>query len=311
MSLCHDGLDAKVQDISISVNVPSEHRLIQLANALDWAIIARMVMPDLQCTAGRFWWVGRRLWLRIHLAVMLLQGLRKETDRGIEERINETPVLQAFCGRGILPQWKCPDHTKVEEFRNRLSPETHKAVGDYVVQRAHQLGFANISWMDIDSTVQQANIAYPSDASLMKKLAEKVHHVTEFMKNKTQSAVGNLTVGIEAIRKLAHGYFFMARNVAIEKRREAFAKYHEMVTQRLTPVIAHLATLTGTQAAELPWNIRATLNQITTHGVAYLNDVQHFVLTHTIKAGKILRRDMLFHVRRFGMIEMYNQRLNL
>jgi hypothetical protein len=38
--------------------------------------------------------------------------------------------------------------------------------------------------MDIDSTVQQANIAYPSDASLMKKLAEKVHRVIEYIKSK-------------------------------------------------------------------------------------------------------------------------------
>lgn len=299
MSLCQQGLNTKVLDISITIDVPASCPLLKLANALDWTIIAGLVMPDLKKTARGFWNVGRRLWLRSHLAVMILQGLRKETDRGIEARINETPVLQAFCGRGILPKWKCPDHTKIEEFRNRLSAETHKAVADYVVQLAHQLGFADASWMDIDSTVQQANLAYPSDASLMKKLSEKVHRVIEFIKNKTQIAVGDLSVGIEGIRKMAHGYFFMAKNAAIEKRREAFAKYHETVTQQMTPVMAHLAILGEKSLAELPWHVRATLKQITTHGSKYLSDVLHFVQTHTMKAGKILS----FHAHQVACIK--------
>ena len=299
MSICHDGLDAKVQDVAITIHVPASNPLLKLADALDWLVIAGLVMPDLKKTARGFWNEGRRLWLRIHLAVMILQSLRKETDRGIEERINETPVLQVFCGYSILTHWKCPDHTKIETFRNRLSAETHKAVADYVVQRAVQLGFADASWMDIDSTVQQANIAYPSDATLMKKLSEKVHHVIEFIKDKTKIAVGDLTVGIEGIRKLAHGYFFMAKNTAIEKRREAFSKYHEFVTQNLTPVMAHLATINEKQAAKLPWNIRATLNQITTHGSKYLADVLHFAQTHTMKAGKILS----FHAQQVACIK--------
>jgi hypothetical protein len=299
MSLCEQGLDTKVRDVSITIHVSASESLPTLANALDWVMLATLVMPDLKKTARGFWHVGRRLWLRSHLAVMILQSLRKETDRGIEVRINETPVLQAFCGYGILPNWKCPDHTKVEEFRNRLSDETHKAVADYVVQLAQKLGFADASWMDIDSTVQQANIAYPSDATLMKKLSEKVHRVIEFIKGKTEIVVGDLTVGIEGIRKLAHGYFFMAKNTAIEKRREAFAKYHETVTQQLTPVMSYLATLGEKTQAALPWNIRATLNQITTHGSKYLSDVLHFAQTHTMKAGKILS----FHAQQVACIK--------
>ena len=69
--------------------------------------------------------------------------------------------------------------------------------------------------MDVDSTVQQANIAYPSDASLMKKLSEKVYRVVEFIKSTTKGAAICITVGIENIRKLAHSYFFMAKNTAI------------------------------------------------------------------------------------------------
>jgi hypothetical protein len=42
---------------------------------------------------------------------------------------------------------------------------------------ATELGFADPSAMDIDSTVQEANIAYPSDAHLMVKMTLLVHKV--------------------------------------------------------------------------------------------------------------------------------------
>ena len=41
---------------------------------------------------------------------MLLQVLFKLTDRGVEQRIKETPSYQIFCGLNILKRWHCPDH---------------------------------------------------------------------------------------------------------------------------------------------------------------------------------------------------------
>ena len=45
-----------------------------------------------------------------------------------------------------------------------------------------ELGFAEPSAMDIDSTVQAANIAYPADAHLMMKTVLLVHKVWTSMK---------------------------------------------------------------------------------------------------------------------------------
>lgn len=100
---------------------------------------------------------------------MILQTFFKETDRGMEKRIQHTPVLQVFCGKSVLPDWRCPDHTKIEELRNRLTPETHRAIGEYVLRVAHRFGFADASWMDVDSTVQEANISYPADSEAVRE----------------------------------------------------------------------------------------------------------------------------------------------
>ena len=187
MSLCKDGMNARIKGGKIMVEVEDTHPLIQLGNLIDWPHLSELAQPDLEKTKKRFWWLGRKLKLRVHLAVMILQMLFKWTDRLTEIRIKTTPLYQFFCGVNIMSRWRCPDHTKIEEFRNRLSPETHKAIADYIVKLAIGLGFADPSKVDIDSTVQEANISYPSDATLMKKMALKAYTLLEFLKEKGES----------------------------------------------------------------------------------------------------------------------------
>lgn len=300
MSICNFGLEAKLKRTSITVLVRASEPFIQLANALAWSELASIAEPDLRRTAKGFWMRGRRLYLRTHMAVLILQALLKETDRGIEERIRQTPVLQVFCGRGIVPSWKCPDHTKIEEFRNRLRPETHKALSDAVIKAATMLGFADLSWMDLDSTVQEANMAYPSDAGLMKKLGEKCHKILEFLKSKAKSYLPkDLEIDISAIRKKAKEYFFLAKNASIETRRAIFTEYHRLVKKATKPVINFCENMTERQVQALPWNIRREAEQLRSIAWRYLLDVGHFTRTHTLKAGKRLS----FHLTEVACIK--------
>lgn len=279
----------KLTDTTLRVVVSADEPLLALANALDWVRIAQLATPDLQRTAKGCWYRGRRLSLRAHLAVMILQSLLKETDRGMEKRIRHTPVLQVFCGQSVLPAWRCPDHTKIEELRNRLTPDTHRAIGEYVLRVAQGHGFADASWMDVDSTVQEANISYPADSILMKKLCEKAHRVLRFLKEKKKACVPrHLNIDIERIRKVAQGYFFLARTAAIEERRQRFARYHGLVKRELRPVIKLYQSFSTRRRQGLPWHIRRTLEQVSSSGWRYLLDVGHFVRTHTLKPGKRL-----------------------
>ena len=116
------------------------------------------------------WWLGRKLKLRIHLGALLLQWLYDLSDRQVEWAMKDNAAYQLFCGCGIVENWYAPDHTKIEEFRSRLSPETQRQIANQVAVWATELGFADPSKMDIDATIQEANIAYPSDAHLMVKM---------------------------------------------------------------------------------------------------------------------------------------------
>jgi len=299
MSLCHEALEAKLTDTAVTVAVSANEPLLLLANALDWCHIAHLAIPDLKRTSKGCWYLGRRLSLRSHLGVMILQALLKETDRGMEKRIGLTPVLQVFCGKSVLPNWRCPDHTKIEELRNRLSAETHRAIGQYVVAVAQRRGFADPTWMDVDSTVQEANISYPADSTLMKKLCEKAHKALAYLKDKNKRVVQGLHIDMKAIGKAAHGYFFLAKTVAIEERRKVFASYHRLVKRQLRPVIECYQGLSKRCTQQLPWHIRRALEQVRDLGWRYLLDVGHFVRTHTVKPGKRLA----FHAQAVACIK--------
>src|SRR4029077_21201989 len=98
MSICEVGLEAKLKCTSVTISVKASEPLIRLANTLMWLSLFAIVLPDLRKTKKGMWTRGRRLYVRVHLAVLILQCLLKETDRGIEERIRQSPVLQVFCG---------------------------------------------------------------------------------------------------------------------------------------------------------------------------------------------------------------------
>lgn len=290
MSICSSGLDAPCHGQLVTIDVASTHPLIQLAQVIPWPALAELVLPDLeQSTAKGKWWLGRKLKLRIHLGAFLLQWLYNLTDRQVEWRLKDNAAYQLFCGGGSVEQWHAPDHTKIEEFRSRLSPDTQRRLANEVAVWATELGFADPSKMDIDSTVQEANIAYPSDAHLLRKLAQKCGTVLAFVKKaKKRYVPSDLQIDLAAISRKAKEYFFLAKNTVIEKRREVFEAYHHLVKQQVKPVIAFCTALSARAYAALPWNIRQTIDHITARGWRFVLDVAHFIRTHTLKPSKIL-----------------------
>jgi transposase, IS5 family len=290
MSMCSAGLNASCHGQPVTIDVAATHPLIQLAQVIPWQTLAELVLPDLkQSTAQGKWWLGRKLKLRIHLGAFLLQWLYHLTDRQVEWGLKDNAAYRLFCGWGSVAQWHAPDHTKIEEFRSRLAPDTQRTLANEVAVWATKLGFADPAKMDIDSTVQEANMAYPADAQLLRKLAQKCGKVLAFVKNaKKRYVPTELQLDLAAINRKAKEYFFLAKTTVREKRREVFRAYHALVKQQVKPVIAFCAGLSPQAYAALPWNIRRTVEQITAQGWRFILDVAHFIRTHSIKPGKLL-----------------------
>lgn len=74
VSICDSGMRSKVKTGKIEVEVTETHPLIMLAATLPWLELYKIILPDLKkSTKKGFWWLGRKLKVRIHLAAFVLQ----------------------------------------------------------------------------------------------------------------------------------------------------------------------------------------------------------------------------------------------
>lgn len=295
MSLDLSGRDDAIVCQPIKIDIPKEHPLIKLANMLHWSALFEIVIPDLKKTTAKgFWWLGRKLIIRIHLGAYILQRLYNLTDRQTEYGIKDNAAYQLFCGKGVVDTFNPPDHTKIEEFRNRLSAETQRKLANETAKIAVELGFGDPRDVDFDSTVQQANIAYPSDADLMTKLAGMGKKILDYLREKGDRFIPeDIEIDMKLIKSKAREYFFLAKNTGLEKRREVFASLHKLIKRQMRPVVDICQSLHIKSIEELPWNIHHTVNQIREDAWRYLLDVAHFIRTQSLKSGKILS----FHSR--------------
>lgn len=230
MSLAQDGIHSKIKTHTTIIKVDETHPLIMLANILPWSELSELVCIDLKTTTAKgFWMVGRKLFLRSHLGILILQARTKKTDREIVNEIQDNAIYQAFCGSTLIKNWKCPHPTKVEEFRSRLSPEIKMKINEVVVRVAVKQGMADPSLLDVDSTVQEANMSYPTDAGMLLKLAKKCEKVSSKLN------IG-FTMNLKKIGGLAKEYFFRGK-ISLEAQGKILSKLVKTVKKEVLPVI--------------------------------------------------------------------------
>lgn len=169
MSLDVEGFTNELDGGDIIIKVDDNHKLLKLARQLPWDEMLEAILPDLQRTEKKCWWVGRPIRVRIHLGVYILQQMFDLTDRIAEQQVRDNAAFRLFCGYGLLKKWHAPDHTKIEAFRSRLTAETQRKLANLMAQQAVKLNYANPTELDVDSTVQEANISYPAIANLLIK----------------------------------------------------------------------------------------------------------------------------------------------
>jgi transposase, IS5 family len=289
MSLCFSGLDIPCCVQPVTIDISPTHPLIQLAHVIPWQVLTTMVLPDLQRTTAKGkWWLGRKLMLRIHLGAFLLQWLYNLTDRQVDWAIKDNAAYQLFCGRGVVDTWRPPDHTKIEAFRSRLSPETQRQVANQVAVWATELGFADPSKMDVDSTIQKANIAYPSDAQLMVKMTLLVNKVWTYMKKNVAFFADFIpTVDVKAVTAKAKAYWFRDRQHTDTTPSLLQALWHESFTQ-ISHVRPYFDALLDDDIQRLPWNIRRSLDQVNEYCSTHFLHVASFLCRGVVVPDKAL-----------------------
>jgi len=290
MSICLSGINDKVVGEALCVNIAQDHPLVQLSNVLPWNEMAELTLPELQATTTKGkWQLGRALMLRIHLGVYLLQQLFNKTDRQIEYDVKDNAAYQLFCGIGIVDKWHCPDHTKIEEFRSRLSPEVQQKLANHLATVATRLGFANPNKLDIDSTIQEANMAYPSDVHLLTKLGIMAKKTLDYLIKKTNTfQLSPIIINLKEIKAKARDCFFNKSQDVKEKSRLLYELW-TCVFDQVAPALNVVEKLLDeTDWIQMPWNVKRAAQQLLLYGRQHFLDVCWFLNHGTMQIGKRL-----------------------
>ena len=155
---------------SLSDMLNQSHPLYKLADKIDWEKFDTAFLP-LYCQNN-----GRPS-KPIHLmcGLLILKHLRNLSDESVVEQWSESAYYQYFCGmQEFTPGAPCAS-SELVHFRHRIGEKGIELIFQESIrvnnedddEHHHDTAF-------IDSTVQEKNITFPTDAKLHKKIVGKV-----------------------------------------------------------------------------------------------------------------------------------------
>src|SRR5262249_8553104 len=142
---------------------------------------------------------------------------------------------------------------------------------------ASPLGFADPSALDIASPVQEANLAYPSDAHLMGKMTLLVHKVWMDMKQHIAFFADFMPcVDVKAVKAKARASLFRDRKDPEHAQTTWQALWHEACTQ-MHQVRKYCDIVLDDDIQRMPWNIRRAWEHVHAHCSTRLLHVASFL----------------------------------
>ena len=160
---------------SLSDLLNSSHPLYKLADKIDWAKFDTAFEPLYSQNNGR-----PAKPIRLMCGLLILKHLRNLSDESVVEQWSENAYYQYFCGmQEFTPCAPCAS-SELVHFRNRIGEKGIELIFQESIRvnneddddHHHDTAF-------IDSTVQEKNITFPTDAKLHKKIIRKVLDIVQ------------------------------------------------------------------------------------------------------------------------------------
>ena len=147
-----------------------QHPLFQLSNKINWESFENAFSP-LYCSTN-----GRPAHpIRLMCGLLILKHLRNVSDEMVVFQWSENAYYQYFCGGlEFMPKQPC-DASELVHFRNRIGEEGMELIlAESIRVNTDHDNEDHFDTAFIDSTVQEKNITYPTDAKLHKKIIKNV-----------------------------------------------------------------------------------------------------------------------------------------
>ena len=155
---------------SLTDQLNPRHPLYLLANKIDWQRFESSFSPLYSSDNGR-----PAKPIRLMCGLLILKHVRNLSDESVVEQWSENAYYQYFCGMlEFTPFFPC-NASELVHFRKRIGEKGMELIlseSIRVNQKDDDRDHHDTAF--IDSTVQEKNVTYPTDAKLHKKIIRKV-----------------------------------------------------------------------------------------------------------------------------------------
>jgi IS5 family transposase len=200
------------------------HELIQLSRKIDWSRFDVAFADSYSEDMGA---PGKAI--RLMVGLQYLKYTFNVSDEVLVERWVENPYWQYFCGYTHM-QHDCPIHpTSMTKWRNRVGAgrleELLKETIDLAV-REKQVSRRDLQRVNVDTTVQEKNVTFPTDSKLLYKAIVKL-------------------VGAAQRRgiRLRQSYVRVGKRAAVKASRYAHARQYKRMRRQLRKLRTYVGRL--------------------------------------------------------------------
>jgi hypothetical protein len=231
-----------------------------------------------------------------HIRAMILKMYFNCSYRGLVEHLVSNFYARNFCD--FDQDDLCYDHTAYMKFCNELSPEVHQKINFTFIGVGVELGLTELSHFDMDSTVKEAFVTYPTDAKNLKTMTLMINKCLEyffkngFEKETTFALKFNLNKALKDFRK----YFFEKDRV---KKNALLSAICKRVAILIGSSLKAFREIKENHNPKVKWYIETKLEKIQKFAETYVKQVQHYCRTGRACKNKILS----FHTEDVAVIQ--------
>jgi IS5 family transposase len=154
-----------------------KHPLFVLADQIDWTCFEEAFGPTYVEETGR-----PGIPIRLMVGLHYLKHTFDESDESVLDRFLENPYWQYFCGFEYFQHRLPIDSSSLTRFRKRIGDAgvevMFKALLDTAKRDGH-LSKSHMNKVNVDTTVQEKAIAFPTDARLCYKMRDVLVRAAE------------------------------------------------------------------------------------------------------------------------------------
>ena len=157
-------------EVALESFIDMNHELVLLANQIDWEAVESEFAEYYCADNGR-----PSVPIRKMVGMMLLKNIYNLSDEGVVARWMENPYMQYFTGEKVFQKRPPMNPIDMTKFRKRIGAKgAEKIFKISLMVNAKEITEREMKMVMIDSTVQEKNITFPTDAKLYRKIIAKV-----------------------------------------------------------------------------------------------------------------------------------------